>query len=231
MKTSKPKSSKPKASKPQTSSDTGERVKQIVRQLKEEYPDAECALIHDSPFQLLIATILSAQCTDVRVNMVTPGLFAKWPDAHALAAAPLPALEKEIASTGFFRSKAKNIHQCCVALVDDHDGEVPADLPKLVKLAGVGRKTANVVLGTAFGIPSGVVVDTHVSRITQRLGLTRETDAVKIEQDLMRQLPQGEWIMFSHRLIHHGRRVCKARKPLCDACVLNSLCPKIGVQQ
>jgi endonuclease-3 len=220
-----------KASKPKAKTDSDERVKQIIRKLRAEYPVAECALVHDGPFQLLIATILSAQCTDVRVNIVTPDLFAEWPDAHSMAAAPIAALEKAIASTGFFRSKAKNIHQCCVSLVADHDGEVPADLDALVKLAGVGRKTANVVLGTAFGIPTGVVVDTHVSRLTQRLGLTRETDAVKIERDLMRQLPQREWILFSHRLIHHGRRVCKARKPLCDGCVLNSLCPKIGVQQ
>lgn len=204
-------------------------VAKIVAALRKEYPTAECALVHDNAFQLLIATILSAQCTDVRVNIVTPDLFARWPTAEALARAPLPELEKTIQSTGFFRAKAKNIHDCCVKLVADHDGQVPQQLDQLVQLPGVGRKTANVVLGTAFGIPSGVVVDTHVGRISQRLGLTRHTDAVKIERDLIEQLPKREWIMFAHRLIHHGRQICKARKPLCNECVLQKLCPKIGV--
>ena len=204
-------------------------VAKIVAALRKEYPTAECALVHKNAFELLIATILSAQCTDARVNIVTSDLFARWPTAAELAAAPIRELEKTIQSAGFFRAKAKNIHECCVKLVAEHGGEVPRELDQLVQLPGVGRKTANVVLGTAFGIPSGVVVDTHVARITQRLGLTRQADAVKIERDLIAQLPQREWIMFSHRLIHHGRRICKARKPLCDECVLFKLCPKIGV--
>jgi endonuclease-3 len=203
----------------------------IARRLEKEYPAAECALVHRSPFQLLIATILSAQCTDERVNIVTKDLFAKYPDAHALAAAPLKTIEKIIQSTGFFRAKAKNIVECSKKLVELHGGEVPQEMESLVALPGVGRKTANVVLGTAYGIPTGVVVDTHVTRLTYRLGLTTQTDAVKIERDLMQCLPQEEWIEFSHRLIHHGRRICKARRPLCEECVLNSVCPKVGVEE
>ncbi len=203
---------------------------QIVALLKLEYPDVECALVHDTPFELLIATILSAQCTDERVNIVTKDLFAKYKTPARLAAVPLGQLEKLVQSTGFFRNKAKNIHECCVKLVEEHGGRVPAELDKLVALPGVGRKTANVVLGTAFGIASGVVVDTHVTRLSQRLGLTREDDAVKIERELIGVLPSEEWIDFSHRLIWHGRRVCKARKPLCGQCVLNQICPQIGVE-
>lgn len=206
------------------------RVASIVAGLTETYPVAECALVHDSPFQLLIATILSAQCTDERVNQVTRTLFAKYPTPQAMANAPLAALETEVQPTGFFRNKARNIQGCSRALVDQHGGEVPRDLEALVKLPGVGRKTANVVLGTAFGLPTGVVVDTHVTRLSQRLGMTRQEDAVKIEQDLMRQLPIEEWIMFSHRVIHHGRRVCKARKPRCEECMLAAICPRIGVR-
>ena len=205
------------------------RVAAIVEGLAETYPVAECALIHDSPFQLLIATILSAQCTDERVNQVTRTLFAKFPTAEAMANASLPDLETEVQPTGFFRNKARNIQGCCRALVEQHGGQVPRDLEALVQLPGVGRKTANVVLGTAFGLPTGVVVDTHVTRLSQRLGMTRHDDAVKIEQDLMRLLPTAEWIMFSHRVIHHGRRVCKARKPRCEDCMLAALCPRIGV--
>ena len=201
----------------------------IVRLLKREYPEAECALVHDTPFELLIATILSAQCTDVRVNIVTKQLFAKYPTPAALFAVPIKRLQKLIQSTGFFRNKAKNIHECCEKLVNEHGGEVPAEIEQLVKLPGVGRKTANVVLGTAFRIASGVVVDTHVTRLSQRLGLTEHEDAVKIERDLIAVLPRKEWIDFSHRLIWHGRRVCKSRKPLCEQCVLNEVCPKIGV--
>lgn len=211
-------------------SDLKKHAAQIVRLLKREYPEVECALVHDSPFELLIATILSAQCTDVRVNIVTKELFAKYTTPAALNALPIPKLEKLIQSTGFFRNKAKNIHDCCEKLVQEHGGEVPAELDKLVKLPGVGRKTANVVLGTAFRIASGVVVDTHVTRLSQRLGLTTHEDAVKIERDLIAVLPKKEWIDFSHRLIWHGRRVCKARKPLCSECVLKALCPKIGVE-
>ncbi|MEY4179213.1 MAG: Ultraviolet N-glycosylase/AP lyase [Planctomycetota bacterium] len=205
------------------------RVAAIVEGLAETYPVAECALIHDSPFQLLIATILSAQCTDERVNQVTRTLFAKFPTAEAMANASLTDLETEVQPTGFFRNKARNIQGCCRALVEQHGGQVPRDLEALVQLPGVGRKTANVVLGTAFGLPTGVVVDTHVTRLSQRLGMTRHDDAVKIEQDLMRLLPTAEWIMFSHRVIHHGRRVCKARKPRCEDCMLAALCPRIGV--
>jgi endonuclease-3 len=203
----------------------------IVRLLKREYPDVECALVHDTPFELLIATILSAQCTDERVNIVTKDLFAKYPTPAKLFAVPIKQLEKLIQSTGFFRNKAKNIHNCCEKLVNEHGGEVPAELEKLIELPGVGRKTANVVLGTAFDIASGVVVDTHVTRLSQRLGLTEHEDAVKIERDLAAIVPKKEWIDFSHRLIWHGRRICKARKPLCEQCVLNQLCPKIGVER
>ncbi len=206
------------------------RVGQVVELLKGEYPEVECALVHETPFELLIATILSAQCTDERVNIVTKQLFAKYSTPAAMAAIPIVRLEKLVQSTGFFRNKAKNIHACCVKLVEEHGGEVPADLEKLVDLPGVGRKTANVVLGTAFRIVSGVVVDTHVTRLSQRLGLTEHEDAVKIERDLIKQLPQEEWIDFSHRLIWHGRRVCKARKPLCGSCVLERICPKVGVE-
>lgn len=205
------------------------RAAQIVAGLRRDYPDAECALRHANAFQLLIATILSAQCTDERVNLVTASLFANYPAAADLAAVPLPVLEKAIQSTGFFRNKAKNIQACCRQLVENHGGEVPRDLDALVRLPGVGRKTANVVLGTFFGLPTGVVVDTHVTRISRRLGLTRHEDAEKIERDLMELLPKREWIAFSHRVIHHGRRVCQARKPDCEACGLAELCPRIGV--
>lgn len=180
--------------------------------------------------QLLVATILSAQCTDERVNQVTRVLFADYPTAADLAAVSQARLEKIIQSTGFFRNKAQNIRACCQQLVEHHRGEVPRDLESLVKLPGVGRKTANVVLGTAFGLPTGVVVDTHVRRITQRLGLTENEDPVKIEQDLIEQLPSEEWINFSHRLIHLGRQICKARRPLCDDCFLTDLCPRVGVE-
>ena len=200
-----------------------------VRALRRDYPDAECALVYDSPFQLLVTTVLSAQCTDQRVNIVTQTLFAKYPTAAALAAVPLKQVEKAVQSTGFFRNKAKNIKALSQRLVADFGGEVPRDLEVLVKLPGVGRKTANVVLGTAFGIPSGVVVDTHVGRISRRLGLTQATDAVKCEQDLMRLLPRKEWIDYSHRMIHHGRQVCQARKPNCEMCGFNKFCPRIGV--
>lgn len=203
----------------------------VAEGLRQEYPDAECALRHKNAFQLLIATILSAQCTDERVNMVTPELFRRWPTPKELADAPLEEIQKVIQPTGFFRAKAKSIKGCCQGLVDRHGGKVPRELEELVELPGVGRKTANVVLGTAYDIPSGVVVDTHVSRLTGRLGMTSNKDAVKIERDLMRLLPPEEWIMFSHRLIHHGRRICKARKPLCGNCVLSQLCPKIGVTE
>lgn len=200
-----------------------------IRALRRDYPDARCALVYETPFQLLVATVLSAQCTDQRVNIVTKALFQICPTAADLAALPLKKIEKTIQSTGFFRNKAKNLKALAQRLVADFGGEVPRDLERLVGLPGVGRKTANVVLGTAFGIPSGVVVDTHVGRISRRLGLTRETDAVKCEQDLMRLLPRKEWIDYSHRMIHHGRRVCQARKPDCESCGFNKFCPRIGV--
>lgn len=202
----------------------------VVRALRRDYGDAECALVHESPFQLLIATILSAQCTDQRVNIVTQELFAKYPTAADLAKLPLRRLEKLIESTGFFRNKAKNIKACSQKLLEEYNGEVPRELEALVELPGVGRKTANVVAGTAFGLATGVVVDTHVGRISRRLGLTSETDPVKVERDLMEQLPKKEWINFSHRLIHHGRRVCKARRPDCDACGMKKFCPRVGVE-
>jgi endonuclease-3 len=204
------------------------RAGRIVRRLARLYPDATCALHHDNPLQLLVATILSAQCTDARVNLVTPGLFARYPDAHAFATADPPELERLIQSTGFFRNKARNIIACCRLLVERHGSEVPDMMEDLVQLPGVGRKTANVLLGTAFDTP-GITVDTHVGRLSRRLGLTRATDPVKVEDDLTGLLPPREWTMFSHRLIFHGRQVCFARKPDCAGCGLAALCPRTGV--
>jgi endonuclease III len=204
------------------------RARKIVQLLAREYPDAKCALEHETPLQLLIATILSAQCTDVRVNMVTPALFARYTDARAFAVADPRDLEMAIQSTGFFRNKARSIIGCCKQLVADHDGDVPGTMDELTDLSGVGRKTANVVLGNAFAVP-GITVDTHVGRLSRRLGFSKHTDAVKVERDLMEVLPPREWTMFSHRMIFHGRRICHARKPKCSACVLKKLCPRIGV--
>lgn len=211
-------------------SDARLQAARVVRHLNADYPDATCALENETPFQLLVATILSAQCTDDRVNMVTPVLFGRWPTPADLAHAPLEQIESVIQSTGFFRNKAKNIKAASQAIVERFNGEVPQDLELLVGLPGVGRKTANVVLGTAYGLATGVVVDTHVARLSLRLGLTLHTDAVKIEQDLMQSVPQGEWVNFAHRMIHHGRRICAARKPKCPQCSMNSFCPKIGVE-
>ncbi|GIW92770.1 MAG: endonuclease III [Pirellulaceae bacterium] len=205
------------------------RVRRIVQLLNQAYPGATCALHHRNPYELLVATILSAQCTDERVNMVTPELFRRFPDAQAMASAPREELERMIQSTGFYRAKAKNIQECCRQLVERHQGQVPPDMDALVALPGIGRKTANVVLGTAYGLPTGIVVDTHVARIAKRLGLTRQNDPNKIEQDLMALVPRQSWIDFSHQLIHHGRRICKARRPLCDQCPLEEVCPKVGV--
>ena len=205
------------------------QARKVVRALAKDYPDVTCALEFETPVQLLVATILSAQCTDKQVNIVTRTLFQEYPTAAEFAAADLPQLEKAIKPTGFFRNKAKALKACCQKLVELHGGEVPRDLESLVALPGVGRKTANVVLGTAFGLPTGVVVDTHVTRITRRLGLTQEKDAVKIERDLMDLVPKEEWIDFSHRLIHHGRRICIARKPKCEECSMKKFCPRIGV--
>jgi endonuclease-3 len=204
------------------------RARQVVRLLAWLYPDAHCALDYQTPLQLLVATILSAQCTDRRVNLVTPSLFNRFPDVSALAGAAQTDLEKAIASTGFFRNKARNIIACCQQLVARHGGEVPGTLEELVQLPGVGRKTANVILGNAFGVP-GITVDTHVGRLSRRLGLTAHADPEKVEQDLMRLIPRAEWTMFSHRMIFHGRQVCHARSPNCAGCALAKVCPKIGV--
>jgi len=203
------------------------RARRIARVLADAYPDARCALRHDDAWQLLVATILSAQCTDERVNMVTPALFARYPTPAALAEAATPELEGLIRSTGFFRQKAKSLKTVAAAIAEQ-GGQVPRDMDRLVALGGVGRKTANVVLGTAYGIPS-IMVDTHVRRLSNRLGLTREDDPVKIEMDLRELLPPKEWTDFSHRLIHHGRRICLARTPRCPDCPLLALCPQIDV--
>jgi endonuclease-3 len=204
------------------------RVRKILRRLAKSYPQASCALQYENPLQLLVATILSAQCTDARVNQVTPALFRRYPDAYAFATADSRELERLIQSTGFFRNKARNIIGCCRELVERHGGQVPADMDALVQLPGVGRKTANVVLGDCFGIP-GVVVDTHVKRLSRRLGLTSAMQPERIEQDLMQLVPRSEWTALGHRLIYHGRLVCTARKPDCGGCVLADLCPRIGV--
>ncbi len=212
-----------------TSNPRRTQAQRVVRELQKLYPDAHCALQYQNPLQLLIATILSAQCTDVRVNLVTPALFARYPDAEAFANAEATELERMIQSTGFFRNKARNIIACCKEIVASHGGKVPGTMEQLNPLPGVGRKTANVVLGNAFGVP-GITVDTHVSRLSRRLGLTEEEDPVKIERDLMDILPAREWTMFSHRMIFHGRQVCFARKPACDRCTLSKFCPKVGVE-
>lgn len=200
------------------------RVREILKKLDEAYPNATCALIHQNPFQLLIATILSAQCTDERVNMVTPGLFKKYPDAKAFAYANPADIENEIRSTGFFRNKTKSIIGASKKIVEEFHGEVPKTMEELLTLPGVARKTANVVLGTGFRIAAGVVVDTHVQRLSERLDLTKHTDPKKIEQDLMKAIPQDRWILFAHQLIWHGRRVCQARRPRCVECNLNKIC-------
>ena len=200
------------------------RVKKILSLLTREHPDPRCALIFSNPLELLVATVLSAQCTDVRVNQVTGNLFARYRTAADFASAPAGQLEEDIRSTGFYRNKARSIRGLCAALIADHDGEVPGTLEELVKLPGVGRKTANLVLAEAFGIP-GVVVDTHVSRLSQRLELTTKTDPGKIEQDLMKIIPRDQWNSFCLRLILHGRAICKARRPDCHACSLVSCCP------
>ncbi|CCQ57762.1 endonuclease III [Crocosphaera watsonii WH 8501] len=202
-----------------------QKALKILTILKELYPDATCSLTYDSPVQLLVATILSAQCTDERVNKVTPELFARFPDAIALANADRETLETLIRSTGFYRNKAKNIQGACQKIVKDFNGKVPQTMEELLLLSGVARKTANVVLAHAFGINAGVTVDTHVKRLSQRLGLTKATDPVKIEKDLMPLLPQKDWENFSIRIIYHGRQICKARKPNCQDCQLAFLCP------
>lgn len=205
------------------------RTAEIIAGLAELYPVAECALHHNSAFQLLTATILSAQCTDERVNMATPELFRRYPTPRDLADSTQEDVEQIVRSLGFFRSKATNIRGMAQGLVEDHDGEVPQDLDQLVQLPGVGRKTASVVLGTWFGIPSGVVVDTHVKRLTNLLGLVASANPEIIERELMKIVPQDEWINFSHRLIHHGRGVCIARRPQCGTCTLSSICQRVGL--
>jgi endonuclease-3 len=204
------------------------RTRRIVAKLATLYPDAHCELNFRNPLELLIATILSAQCTDVRVNMVTPALFARYTDAAAYAEAVPEQLEGMIRSTGFYRAKARNIQLCCRQLLERHGGEIPSTMEELVALNGVGRKTANVILGNAFDIP-GLPVDTHVTRLSWRLGLTAETDPVKIERDITSLVPAEEWTMLGHRLIFHGRRVCHARNPRCDECGLAKDCPRNGV--
>jgi endonuclease-3 len=205
------------------------RAKKIIAGLKKTYPDAHCELNYSTPLELLIATILSAQCTDKRVNLVTAELFRKYRSAADYAAASLPRLEQEIRTTGFFRNKAKSIKTCCQALVEKHGGQVPRTMEELTTLGGVGRKTANVVLGNAFNVNTGIVVDTHVARLAQRLGLTKEKDPVKIEQHLTPLVPREQWTMFSHWLIWHGRRRCFARNPDCPNCEIASLCPRLGL--
>jgi len=205
------------------------RVRKIITGLQKAYPNAHCELNHSNPLELLVATILSAQCTDKRVNIVTEKLFKKYPSAAEFAAASLPELEEAIKTTGFFRNKAKSIKTATQAIVEKHGGQVPRTMDELTQLGGVGRKTANVVLGNAFNINCGIVVDTHVARLAQRLGLTQEQDPQKIEQCLMALVPQEEWTVFSHWLIWHGRRRCFARNPDCPNCEIRSLCPRIGV--
>ena len=213
----------------ENATDKTKRLGAVTEILKETYPDAHCELNHSNPLELLIATILSAQCTDKRVNIVTEKLFQKYRTAAEFAAIPQAKLEEQIKSTGFFRNKAKSIKTCCQSLVEKHGGEVPKSMEELVELGGVGRKTANVVLGNAFNINTGVVVDTHVARLSFRLGVTKQKDPVKIEQELMKQVPQDEWTLFSHLLIWHGRRRCFARSPDCPGCEVKQLCPKLGV--
>jgi endonuclease-3 len=209
--------------------DKKERTAEIIKRLEKEYPDAHCALNHTNAFELLIATILSAQCTDERVNIVTANLFRKYRQPQDYLKVAQEELERDIHSTGFFRNKAKNIQAACQKIIELYGGEIPQTMDELLVLNGVARKTANVVLGNAFGIASGIVVDTHVSRLSQRLGLTAETAPEKIENDLQHLVPKKDWIMFPHWLISHGRKICQARKPKCAECVLNDICPKIGV--
>jgi endonuclease-3 len=205
------------------------RCSTILRRLRAAYPEARCALHHQNPLQLLVATILSAQCTDQRVNLVTPALFRRYRTAADFAAARPTELEAMIRSTGFFRNKARSIRNCCRSLVAKYDGRVPETLDELIQLDGIGRKTANVVLGVAYGKAEGVVVDTHVSRLSHRMGLTRQTTPEKIEQALIKLVPRNDWIGFSHLLIWHGRKRCTARRPDCVQCEIADICPKIGV--
>jgi endonuclease-3 len=221
---------KPAKRKARTLAPAAARAPKIFQRLSAEYPDAHCALDFRNPYELLVATILSAQCTDKRVNMVTPALFAKYPNARALSAAVPAELSEMIKSTGFYNNKTKNLLGMAVGVVEKHGGEIPGTMDELHSLPGVGRKTANVVLGNAFGKDEGVVVDTHVTRLSQRLALTRQKDAVKIEQDLMTIFPRPRWTLLAHLLISHGRTVCDARRPQCDRCAIQSLCPSSTVK-
>ena len=206
------------------------RAKKIIAALRKTYPDAHCELNYSNPLELLIATVLSAQCTDKRVNQVTAELFRKYRTAADYANANSTALEQDIKTTGFFRNKTKNIQACCRKLVEQYGGKVPQTMEELVQLGGVGRKTANVLLGNAFGINEGIVVDTHVARLSHRLGLTKQKDPEKIEHDLMKLVPRAQWTMFSHWLIWHGRRRCYARNPDCLNCEIKTLCPRVGLK-
>jgi endonuclease III len=223
------KSAAPAKKAPKAAKDAGlelapARIEELLRRLREAYPKAECALQHTSAWELLVATILSAQCTDARVNMVTPGLFRKFPSPAAFAGASLPAIEEEIRSTGFYHNKARSISGAAKRLMSEFGGKVPDTMEELLTLPGVARKTANVVLGVAFKKAEGVVVDTHVLRLSHRLGLTRAEDPKRVEEDLMRVIPRERWIAFSHEMIHHGRQICIARKPRCVDCPLETLC-------
>jgi endonuclease-3 len=213
-----------KPAKPKNQAERAARVRVILEKLDEMYPDATCALHYRNPWELLVATILSAQCTDKRVNAVTPGLFAKYPTPRDFAAARQEVLANDIRSTGFFNNKAKSVIGAAKMIVNEFGGKVPKTIEELTRVPGAARKTANVVLGTAYGIASGVVVDTHVHRVSRRLDLTKQSDPVKIEQDLMKIVPKERWILFSHQIIHHGRALCVARKPKCAECKLNPVC-------
>jgi endonuclease-3 len=218
-----PPKKKPAAAEKGSTRDARQKIRAILPRLDELYPEAQCSLEFRNPLQLLVSTILSAQCTDERVNQVTPALFTKYPDARAFAEASIEELEEAVRSTGFFRNKARSLQACCRILHERFEGEVPGSLEALVKLPGIGRKTANVILGNSFGIP-GIVVDTHVSRVTQRLGLTKQKDPEKIEVDLMALVPKDRWVKFCHQIIFHGRQICQARKPRCELCPLRPHC-------
>jgi endonuclease-3 len=201
----------------------------VLQLLEQQYPGAHCELFHRNPFELLIATVLSAQCTDERVNKVTPALFERFPDPESMSKADLKELEELVRSTGFFKNKAKNIKSLAVDLVRLHGGQVPKEMESLTALSGVGRKTANVILGNAFGLTTGVVVDTHVGRLSRRWGWTRSEDPQKVEQDLMRLIPSERWVRLSHEMIFHGRRVCSARGPKCSSCYMSEICPQLSL--
>jgi endonuclease III len=213
-----------KVPKPKTAAERKQRIGKILEGLDKLYPNATCALNHSSPWELLVATILSAQCTDVRVNQVTPGLFRKYPTMTDFASVSQEELANDIRSTGFFNNKARSVIGAAKKILSDFNGNVPQNIDDLLTVPGAARKTSNVVLGTAFGIPSGVVVDTHVHRVSRRLDLTKQDDPVKIEQDLMKIIPKERWILFSHQIIHHGRSLCIARKPRCSECLLDPIC-------